>query len=236
MQSTIKYAAKDDCFSLYLRRALKRKGVETTLLAQQEKTPTRLLLEYHQGLKPCPEYLRRFVHTPYCILFQERCKFMQARDADLVVLGSFSDLFIKLYRHQELGWAFFDLRSTLNQDLVKQHFDREDLPDLNQVICDICTLLEIIRPFHPRAKFVWIDYPFIQDPSQRKRVINVDYNKIQQRYDKFLGLVESTLPALGIYVLKVPDFAVAPRDDWQIWHYTDATYDYAAKLVLEDVL
>jgi hypothetical protein len=228
--------AKDDCFSYYLVQAFDRVGYSANLSCYEEKVPSYIIVDAINGVKADSDVVEPWLANPYCFRKQKELKCLTVTGSDMIIIGSFSDLTIKGYRHREKGWRFFEIRHYIkNTEAVDLECERLDLQSTEEILKNNLILFNYFRRRNSQAVSVWINYPYIDGASTiwADRENPVPNRIIKSRWEELTGATTRIFPEHDIFVLNIPNEEVRERGDTQLWHYHNNTYDYAARIILD---
>lgn len=234
----MKVVAKDDCFTAFVAMMAVKRGIAFNLLAREEKVHSQILVDALDGLVPDPAVVRPLVTAPYALPFVLERKSLGVRGADLIIIGSFSDLTIKLYRHRVEGWRFFELHDRLDPARTRLLFEREDLVPVEVSMRNTLALFEHYEKQSPDAVKVWINYPFVggdvlswDGPIAREHREALQRARMGERFAEFTAASHDVLAPTGVRIIDTPPGMARPRDGNAPWHYQDEVYDLAAQRI-----
>lgn len=230
----MRIVAKDDCFIAFTMAELMKRSVPVALLAREEKVHSQVLVDALDSLVPDPYVVGPLVPNPYAMPFQIHRTSLGVSGADLIVIGSFSDVTIRLYKHKVGGWRFFELHDRLPyKDAMAQLFDREPLIAPEKSMENTVRLFEYYQQKSPGAKKLWINYPYVSGDmlAWDSPYAAMQGEPMRLRFERFTSLSHSILAPLGVAILDIPPGIVQSRNAVEPWHYTDPTYTYAATMV-----
>lgn len=227
----LRVIAKDDCFMTFLARALSRRGVAVTIVAQQSKTTSAVLVDSIRGLQAPFDVVAPLFRRHDCLKQQSGCSTLLAEPgtADLIVIGSFSDLTLRDYRSKEEGWRFFEMSDAIADPIRLSQYERCEHLTPAQAVANTAFLFGWFLAQHPGALPIWIEYPYVEKAKHLVSRVHVENRILISRHDAFRAAAAEVLPGFGVETYRVPDELVCSRGDGRLWHYDDRVYENAAE-------
>lgn len=232
----MKVVAKDDCFMPFVAVEMASRNQPFEWLAHEEKVHSQILCDALDGLVLDSAVVVPLITDQYALPFQVELRSLAVGGADLVAIGSFSDLTVRPYRHRQDGWRFFELAYKMpDKTRLVELFEREGFIEPELSMRNSLRLFDRYLELSPGAQKLWINYPYVSGDvlAWDSPVASMNDEAMRERFERFTALSHEVLEPTGVAIMDIPGGIVRSRDGVNPWHYNDEVYGYAADFITE---